>query len=469
MLRRFGAKYAVLSIGIDAILTLIALILAVSVRPYLSRAPFIITIDPAGLPIWAYILIPLLWITVFILSSVYDPKYTHRIVDEFQRVSLAWMLSAVLSGSLFYLILRDSSRWLFLTFIGLNIIFLIGWRLIARLSWHLFLHSPSERRVLIVGTGDLGRSVGQMIGEYDWTGLSLVGYLSESENLDEPDGIVILGDISQVRSVVSQEKIDDLVIALTPEAYRNINDLVLDLRDMPLLTHVVPDHYSLSLYQANVEDFGGLPMINLRDPALNEIQRLFKRLFDLLVGGTALLILMPFFGLVALAIKLDSRGPIFFNQQRIGENGQLFSMFKFRSMIVGSEKLQGEYMSVDKDGNILYKQRDDPRITRLGRFIRRTSLDEMPQLINVVQGTMSLVGPRPELPMMVGEYEAWQLKRFSVPQGMTGWWQINGRADKPMHLNTDDDIFYINNYSLWMDVLILLKTPWVVMRGRGAY
>jgi lipopolysaccharide/colanic/teichoic acid biosynthesis glycosyltransferase len=138
-------------------------------------------------------------------------------------------------------------------------------------------------------------------------------------------------------------------------------------------------------------------------------------------------------------------------------------------MIVGAEELHEEQEILDEHGNILYKRQDDPRVTHVGRFIRRTSLDELPQLFNVLQGTMSLVGPRPELPMMVGQYELWQHKRFAVPQGMTGWWQINGRADKPLHLHTEDDIYYIQNYSILMDIYILLKTPWVVLRGRGAY
>ena len=216
------------------------------------------------------------------------------------------------------------------------------------------------------------------------------------------------------------------MITLPQDAYRKVNDLVLEMRDLPVLMRVVPDYYSLSLYQASVEDFAGVPMINLRDPALNSVQRLIKRVFDLLIGGVVTLLISPLLGLVAVAIWLDSRGPVIFRQQRVGENGRLFAMYKFRSMIVGAEKLQKQQESYDEDGNLLFKREDDPRVTRVGRFIRRTSLDELPQLFNVLQGTMSLVGPRPELPMMVGRYELWQHKRFAVPQGMTGWWQING-------------------------------------------
>ncbi len=158
-----------------------------------------------------------------------------------------------------------------------------------------------------------------------------------------------------------------------------------------------------------------------------------------------------------------------FRQQRVGENGRLFTMYKFRSMVVNAEELQEQVNEVDEEGHIIHKKPNDPRVTRVGRFIRRYSLDELPQLFNVLKGDMSLVGPRPELPWLVEKYEPWQRKRFAVPQGITGWWQVNGRSDKPMHLHTEDDLFYIQNYSLWLDLLILWKTVWVVLRGKGAY
>jgi len=177
----------------------------------------------------------------------------------------------------------------------------------------------------------------------------------------------------------------------------------------------------------------------------------------------------PFVAIIAVLIKFDSPGSIIFRQQRLGENGRIFNMYKFRTMVSDAEKMQHELNQINKDGKIIFKRRDDPRITVIGRFLRRTSLDELPQLFNVLKGDMSLVGPRPELPWMVNQYEIWQHKRFAVPQGMTGWWQVNGRSNKPMHLNTDDDIFYVQNYSIWMDIYILLKTPWIVLRGKGAF
>ena len=209
--------------------------------------------------------------------------------------------------------------------------------------------------------------------------------------------------------------------------------------------------------------------IGLRDPAIDGFQRFVKRLFDIAISASILVLLAPILALVGIAIKLEDRGPIFYRAERVGENGHLFRMLKFRSMIVDADKIQPEVNQVDDTGDLVHKQADDPRVTRVGRFIRRTSIDELPQLVNVFKGEMSLVGPRPEMPWLVDKYEPWQRKRFAVPQGITGWWQVNGRSDNLMHLHTDQDLYYIQNYSLWLDVRILWRTVTVVLRGKGAY
>jgi len=209
--------------------------------------------------------------------------------------------------------------------------------------------------------------------------------------------------------------------------------------------------------------------MDLRAPALSEYQRMIKRAFDLVVTLLLMPFVLPVFGLIAIAIKRDSPGPVFFRTIRVGENGRKFRMTKFRTMVVGAEKMQHTVAKLDANGNMIYKTPDDPRVTRVGRFLRRTSLDEFPQLFNVFKGEMSLVGPRPEMPELVEKYDLWQRKRFAVPQGMTGWWQINGRSDKPMHLHTEEDLYYVQHYSIWLDLQILVMTLWAVLRGRGAY
>jgi lipopolysaccharide/colanic/teichoic acid biosynthesis glycosyltransferase len=160
---------------------------------------------------------------------------------------------------------------------------------------------------------------------------------------------------------------------------------------------------------------------------------------------------------------------VIFRQQRVGENGKLFWMLKFRSMVPDAEAYLDEVVERTEDGRIIHKKQDDPRVTRIGRFIRATSLDELPQLLNVLKGEMSLVGPRPELPWLVEQYEPWQCKRFAVPQGMTGWWQINGRSGKLMHEHTDEDLYYIQNYSLLLDIQILSRTLGAVLKRSGAF
>ena len=152
-------------------------------------------------------------------------------------------------------------------------------------------------------------------------------------------------------------------------------------------------------------------------------------------------------------IKIDSKGPIFYHSKRLKENGKPFMMIKFRTMYQDAYKKLSEVMQKDEDGNIIHKLPDDPRVTKVGKFLRKTSLDELPQLINILKGDMSLIGPRPELPEMVKYYKPWQYKRFGAPQGITGWWQINGRSDKPMHLHTEDDLYYIQHYSIWLDIV----------------
>jgi lipopolysaccharide/colanic/teichoic acid biosynthesis glycosyltransferase len=204
-------------------------------------------------------------------------------------------------------------------------------------------------------------------------------------------------------------------------------------------------------------------------PRLDPFERQVKRVFDLLVGTVTLVVMLPLMAAVAVAICLDSPGPAVIRQQRVGEQGKLFWMYKFRSMVKDAESRLAQAVKISADGRLQHKYPDDPRVTRVGRFIRSTSLDELPQLINVLKGEMSLVGPRPELPWIVEQYEPWQWRRFAVPQGITGWWQINGRSDKPMHWHTEEDLFYIQNRSLLLDIQILWRTLGAVAKRRGAY
>jgi len=471
MLKRFSANYALLSMAIDGLTTITALMLT-----NVFRVPWLRMVWPENwhheqgkfVPPHLWPIVALLWWLIFMLTSVYDPKRNYKAVDEFQNVILAAAFASLTLAGLLYLTQRELSRWLFVLFLALDWALLLGWRVIARLAFRYGRRLPKPRRVLIMGAGEVGQRTAEMIREHAWTGLILTGYLD-----DDPDkaacGLPVLGTLDDTERVVRKHNIDEVVFALPARAWERMNQLVAALHTMPVKVHVIPDYFALTLWRARAENFAGIPMIDLRAPALNDYQLLVKRVFDLVIGGLITIPALPLMGLVALAIKLESPGPILLKQQRVGQNGKLFRMYKFRSMVVGADKLALGTVEETSDGTFTFKRKDDPRVTRLGRLIRRTSLDELPQLFNVLKGEMSLVGPRPELPWLVERYKLWQRKRFAVPQGITGWWQINGRSDKEMCLHTEEDLYYVQNYSLWLDLLILARTPFVVVKGKGAY
>lgn len=471
MLQRFSVNFTIFSLVFDMALTALSLWLAALVRPLLPPSlPLLQPLTPyeVVVPTSLYVVFPVIWDVVFLLTSVYEPQRVYEIVDEIQQVVLSSGVATLSCAGLLYLTFRNVSRWLFISFVLFNFLLLVGWRMIARVLWRSGRSSPIKRRILIAGAGEVGQRVAKEVERYTWAGLNVLGYLDDRGS-QRPQDLAILGSLDEGREVVQRHDADDVVIALPRRAYVRLNQLVADLHDLPVQVWVVPDYFSLALYRADVRSFAGMPMVDLRAPALDDVQRLIKRIFDLTVGLLATLVSLPIMILIAIAIKLDSSGPVLFSQTRVGENGQLFVVYKFRSMYRDADSRREQVAEVDGEGHVIHKHRNDPRVTPVGRFLRRFSLDELPQLFNVLKGEMSLVGPRPELPWLVERYESWQRKRFTVPPGLTGWWQVNGRSDRPMHLHTEDDLYYIQNYSLLFDLFIIWRTVWAVLRGKGAY
>lgn len=470
MLRRFSANYAVFSLFLDAILIDFALGLAALLRVPLNKLSFVEPIpSPVRLPWILFLVFPVLWLGVLMLFAVYDGRKNLRWVDEFGSLTLGSLLASVSMAGVLYLSYRDVSRFLFLVFVLLGYILLLFWRFVSRVSFRRRRkHGLQHRLVLILGAGRVGRGLLQQILSQPDVGIRIVGYLDDDPH-KQANELDVWGPLENTRQVVLENDVDDVVVALPQAAFSRLNEVVSELYDLPVRVWVIPDYFALTLHQASVEEFAGLPMLNLRAPAITEYQRMVKRGFDLIATGVALPILLPVMGVIALVIKLDSPGPVFYRQLRIGENGSMFEMIKFRTMVKDAEALRHQVEETNGEGQLIHKHRNDPRVTRVGRILRRASLDELPQLLNVLKGEMTLVGPRPELPYLVEKYDLWQRKRFAVPQGLTGWWQIQGRSDRPMHLNTEDDLYYVQHYSLWLDLQILMKTLWVVVKGKGAF
>lgn len=470
MFRRFSVNFALFSMMLDAALVAISLYLATVIRPFLSSLPLIAFIPyPLHTHAVLYVLFPIAWVAVFSLMSVYDGRRNLQLSDELGNLTLGTILAGVSLAGALYLSFRDVSRFLFLVFLSISFLFVVAWRV----SYRLITQSRSIRishlrNVLIIGAGTVGRELQDQIQKNPVAGLQIAGFLddSPSKRRQYKD---ICGTTADACRVIEEKQIEDVVIALPLSAHQKINTLIKDLHNQPVKLWVIPDYFQMALHKAAVEEFAGIPMLDLRAPALNDYQRLVKRAFDLLITILAMPAALLLMGLIAICIRLEGRGKILFKQERLGENGRLFAMYKFRTMVSNAEELRSQVEQHDADGHIIHKLPDDPRVTRTGRFLRRTSLDELPQLFNVILGDMSLVGPRPELPYLVDQYEPWQRKRFAVPQGLTGWWQINGRSDLPMHLNTEYDLYYVQNYSIFLDIEIIIKTFWVVFRRKGAF
>lgn len=472
MLRRFSVDFAIFSMLLDGLLVMFALRLAETIRPALTNMiPAILEItDPVSIPGFFYLAAAAIWVVVCLLFSVYDGRKNFKIADELTSLFLATVMASIAQAGLLYLTYRDLSRALFLVFILFAFILTFLFRIIYRLIFRSrVLSSVQQRRILVIGAGPVGRQVAEHVTEYEGLGLSLVGFLDDDKNKRSTCND-ILGDLNEARTVIAREKVDDVVLALPRYAFNRTSVLVSELHDLPVKVWVVPDYFALALNRASMEELAGIPMIDLRAPALSDYQRMVKRIFDVVVTCAAMPLALPVMLITAVAIRIESPGPVFFKQKRVGENGRIFEMYKFRSMVENAEEMRHVIEKVDENGKITQdKSLPDPRITRVGAFIRRTSIDELPNLLNILKGEMSWVGPRPEMPHLVEQYEPWQRRRFAVPQGLTGWWQVNGRSDKPMHMHTEEDLYYVQNYSLWLDILILIKTVGTVLRRKGAY
>lgn len=476
MFKRFSTNYMVLLFLADVALVQAALWLSTRLR---FALPFGQELLPEWAPVFVYVPTAVLhlgvaaiWAACLLLGSVYTPRRIIFWIEEFQHVMTSHTVAAAMLAALLYLAKKELPRLTFVYFYVVALALLLGYRILVRAWFRLRrMKGDGTTRILVVGAGQVGRDLVAQFRKQHWSGLEVVGFLDDdpAKRHTSWQSLPVLGQVEDASSIVRAQDIDEVIIALPLHAHTRQANLIAKLQELPIRLHVVPDYFDLAFHGATVESIGGIPLIGLRDPAIDGFARFGKRLMDIFLSGFGLLVLAPLMAAVSLAIKLEDGGPIFYRAERIGENGRPFRMLKFRSMIVDADKLQHLVSHVDEHGNLVYKGSQDPRVTRVGRFIRRTSIDELPQLLNVFKGDMSLVGPRPELPWMVEQYEPWQRKRFAVPQGITGWWQVNGRSDNPMHLHTDQDLYYIQHYSWWLDIQILWRTIAVVLRGKGAY
>ena len=466
MIRHSNRRLAALFLAIDLAATFAALVAAYWLRFEAEIIPVTKGVPAASAYLRLFPFIAVLWPLVYYFHGLYQVRRNRSGVEEGLAVLVATALATLLLiGIATFSRGFDYSRAVLVLFFVSDVLFVFAGRTaIRRYLEEAWRHGYGVRRVLVVGAGRLGRAVVDKLAEHPESGLRSVGFVD-----DDPEkvgasyrGVPILGATADAARIVEEKRVDAVFLALPLSAHRAMLAVLKDVARTVADVRVVPDLLQYITFRAGVEDLDGLPVVHLTQVPLTGWMSLVKRTLDLAIAGTALLLLSPLFAVIAIAIRL-SGGPILYRQQRMGLDGRPFEIVKFRSMRPDAEDESGP----------TWAGPEDPRRTRVGRFLRRWSLDELPQLVNVVKGEMSLVGPRPERPEFVREFKEkfpQYMLRHRVRAGMTGWAQVNGwRGNTSVSKRIEYDLYYIENWSLALDIKILWMTLRYGLRHRNAY
>jgi Undecaprenyl-phosphate glucose phosphotransferase len=425
-------------------------------RQYVNVLPFIVALVPLGFQLqglyrlrrgrsrvddfFAVFVGSILAVVFGVLATLYVQIYwatpAQRAVGAFEVSQLVWAIFLVLNVALTF-----SSRELM--------------REVLERRWRAGI---GLKRILIAGSGDLGRLVADKILEHRELGYQIIGFVDDRASGDHLGyrGLPLLGTIEEAAEITAREAIDHLYVALPPEQHVRMIELIESTSREMVDVKVVPDLLQVIALRARLEDLDGVPVINVNEPPLQGVNSAVKRVIDVAISSLALTVLAVPLGLVALMIKVTSRGPVFYRQERMGLDGKSFTIVKFRSM----------YEDAERETGPVWATADDPRVTPFGRFLRRSNLDELPQLWNVFRGDMSIVGPRPERPHFVQQFKhriPQYMLRHKVKAGLTGWAQVHGwRGNTPLEKRIEYDLYYIENWSVRLDLKIMWLT---LLRG----
>ncbi len=398
----------------------------------------------------------LILIIVFYFFGLYEQKIRIESISEIFTVIKGILMTAVLLMAVSFLYKYDYSRGFVLIFVGFAMVFLNSGRYFVRLYQRLLIKKGKGiSRILILGAGKPGRRLAEQIEKFKDFGYLIVGYVDDKVRKDR---VNLLGGINEISQIIKKYKIDVVYVSDPTMAHEKMLELMTECSDLNVQFKLVSSLYEILVGNINISELEGIPSIDVKPRKANFLYRLIKRIIDILGSLILLILFMPFWLLIVILIRLDSKGAAHFIHKRVGKDGKEFNLYKFRTM----KGTVGAYQ-------VAPLKASDARITKIGKFLRKTSLDELPQLLNVLKNDMSLVGPRPEMPFIVKKYSKWQRKRLEVKPGLTGLWQILGRKDLPLHENIEYDFYYIQNQSLLLDLVILIKTVWAVITAKGAF
>ena len=461
---RFTRLFILSRMLVDAAMFCLAFFLAYKLRQHTIYPPLV---NPS--PFRQYS--GMLWIQIltllftFLLSRLYHQKPGMSRFDKLYGIFVAVSIGTVMAMSFTSFIYKNELDYprLMVAYSWLLTVLLVTLGRLLTDALESRIRARYPQKVLVVGTGDVGRMILQSIRQSPRLGYRVVGFVDDTPDRQEIGGVPVLGPIDNLRLVIREQGIEQTIVGLPEVQHDRLLEIISQCDSERVTTKVFPDLFQIMASEVSIDDLNGVPLLTVRDIALRGWRLTLKRAMDLVVSAVGLVLLSPFMMLIALLVKLDSPGPVFYAQERMGLDVKPFPMLKFRSMRADAEEHTGP----------VWAAKDDPRRTRLGAFLRRFSLDELPNLINVLFGHMSLVGPRPERPVFVEQFKQIvprYMDRHKEKAGMTGWAQVNGlRGDTSIIERTKYDLWYIENWSLLLDIKILLLTFLQVLRGENAY
>lgn len=465
--RRPSSRLKLLAVALDLAAIIGAVVVAAVVRQVSSGDAAEIARGPHPLLVVASLPI---WIAIFVNFKLYSARYLVRGVEEFRRLVRACAAGVVGIAVLSYAFTQDVGRGLLVAVFFLSVLFTGSERLLVRRTLtHQRRAGNLLRPVLIAGTNVEALSLCSMLSTEAWHGYRVVGLLGEDPGEEASLEPPVLGPVGDAVAIASRTGVSGVLIATTSVGFAEVNRLTRDLTDAGFYVEVSSALHDIAPERLLVRPLGSFPFYYVEPVKRHGWRPIAKRVSDIALAAAGLVLLIPLFMVLSLLIKVNSPGSVYFCQERVGKDGRLFRLYKFRTMVPGAEQRVIELRAYNEASGPLFKLRKDPRVTRVGRFLRRWSLDELPQLFNVLRGEMSLVGPRPALPSEVAGWNVEAHGRLRVRPGLSGMWQVLGRRNSSFEEYIRLDLYYVDNWSLLTDLGILAKTVPTVLFGRGSY